>query len=58
MRVCIVGAGEIAKVHIKGVNKIEGAQVVGILDRYYTRGEMLAEMVEEGHFILTNDYFV
>jgi predicted dehydrogenase len=49
MRVCIVGAGEIAKVHIKGVNKIEGAQVVGILDRYFTRGEMLAEMVEEGH---------
>lgn len=49
MRVCIVGAGEIAKVHIKGINKIAGAQVVGIFDRYFTRGEMLGEMVEEGH---------
>ena len=49
MRACIVGAGEIAKVHIKGINQLDGVEVVGILDRYYTRGEMLAEMVEEGH---------
>jgi len=43
MRICISGAGEISLVHVKGINQIQNAEVVGICDKYLTRAEMLGE---------------
>ena len=43
MRVCISGAGEISNIHVKGINQISDAEVVGICDKYITRAECLGE---------------
>jgi len=44
MKTAIVAAGGIAYVHLKGIQKIPNAKVVGIVEKYITRGEMLGEL--------------